>query len=124
MLGHTYPLRVKEMIIAVSCVTRNTQSPRKMGRPRKERRPASNVSMTTLIHKIIPEILTLFPTDLTYIHYWTYSPTSQYRDKNAFSFISNHLTMLVSQQPATTLRQATDMAHAVVPVAQHKINAA
>ena len=81
-------------------------------------------TMTTLIHKIVPEILTLFPTDLKYIHYWTYSPTSQYRDKNAFSFISNHRTMLVSQQPATTLRQATDMAHAVVPVAQHKINAA
>lgn len=37
------------MIIIVSCVTRNTQRPRKMGRPWKGRRPASKVSSVMFI---------------------------------------------------------------------------
>lgn len=44
----------------------------------------------TFLRKLVPEIRPLLPTGLTFIHYWTDSPTSQYRNKNIFSLVSNH----------------------------------
>jgi len=43
ILAHIYPSRVREIIINVLCVRRNTQRPRKLGKPSKGTRPATNV---------------------------------------------------------------------------------
>ena len=43
MLARTYPSRVWEMIIDVLSVRRNTPRPRKLGKPSKGTRPATNV---------------------------------------------------------------------------------
>ena len=47
------------------------------------------ISVYTILSKLIPELKTLVP-NLKQIHYLTDSPTSQYRNKTIFRFISTH----------------------------------
>jgi len=47
-------------------------------------------TVITFVHTLVPMIQDLLPVPLTYIHFWTDSPTSQYRNKTIFSFISSH----------------------------------
>ena len=42
-----------------------------------------------LLQSLVPQLIQLIP-ELEYIHYWTDSPTSQYRNKTIFKIISCH----------------------------------
>ena len=42
-----------------------------------------------IIHKIIVEVKSLCPA-AKFIHYWTDSPTSQYRNKTMFDMVARH----------------------------------
>ena len=42
-----------------------------------------------ILKKLIPEIKIIIP-DLKMVHYWTDSPTSQYRNKSIFNIVCNH----------------------------------
>jgi hypothetical protein len=41
------------------------------------------------IDKLIPELKLLSP-ELSFIHYWTDGPTSQYRNRQCFFIVANH----------------------------------
>ena len=49
----------------------------------------NSATVLVFIDKIIPEVKLLMPT-VSVIHYWTDSPTSQYRNKYIFQLIANH----------------------------------
>ena len=49
----------------------------------------NSATVPVFIDKIIPEVKLLMPT-VSVIHYWTDSPTSQYRNKYIFQLIANH----------------------------------
>jgi hypothetical protein len=42
-----------------------------------------------IIDKLIPELKLLSP-ELSFIHYWTDGPTSQYRNRQCFFTVANH----------------------------------
>ena len=42
-----------------------------------------------LLRSLVPQVNSLIP-ELAYIHYWTDSPTSQYRNKTIFKIVSCH----------------------------------
>ena len=46
--------------------------------------------MLTVLQDLIPEVQSTLPTPLKYVHYWTDSPTSQYRNKSIFSVVAAH----------------------------------
>ena len=48
------------------------------------------VLVYTFIKELISHIRNTFEKDITYIHYWTDSPTSQYHNKATFNIISLH----------------------------------
>ncbi len=49
----------------------------------------NSASVLTIIDQLIPEIKLIQP-DTTEVHYWTDSPTSQYRNKAIFHAVANH----------------------------------
>ena len=49
-------------------------------------------TVITCLKQIIPEIKSLDP-DMATVHYWTDSPSSQYRNKSIFNLIANHESM-------------------------------
>ena len=49
----------------------------------------SSTPVLTIIDKLIPEVKLLHP-NTTCIHFWTDSPTSQYRNKVIFNMVANH----------------------------------
>ena len=52
--------------------------------------PGHNASTVyAILKKLIPEIKIIIP-DLKMVHYWTDSPTSQYRNKSIFNIVCNH----------------------------------
>ena len=56
--------------------------------------PAHNASTVfTILKKFVPEIKKIVP-NLDMVHYWTDSPTSQYRNKSIFSIVCNHRNWL------------------------------
>lgn len=49
--------------------------------------------MYAILKDIVKKVKEIVP-NLTYIHYWTDSPSSQYRNKMAFYIISGHTNLL------------------------------
>ena len=56
--------------------------------------PAHNASTVfAILRKLVPEIKKIVP-NLDMVHYWTDSPTSQYRNKSIFSIVCDHRNWL------------------------------
>ena len=74
-------------------------------------KPGHNASTVyAILKKLIPEIKITIP-DLKMVHYWTDSPTSQYRNKSILNIVCNHEKWLEREQlPGIVLRRDTEKA--------------
>ena len=65
-----------------------------------------------ILKKLIPEIKIIIP-DLKMVHYWTDSPTSQYRNKSIFNIVCNHEKWLEGGAAAWNYVEARDTENAL-----------
>ena len=78
----------------------------------------NSAAVLTFLDAMMPDMKSLV-TDLSTVHYWTDSPTSQYRNKSMFDFVANHKS-IVQLRYGITLRQ--DMGRGPVTVLGVQLN--
>ncbi|KAI8479207.1 hypothetical protein Bbelb_430710 [Branchiostoma belcheri] len=73
----------------------------------------NSATVFAILKRVVPEVKEKHP-DVKFLHYWTDSPSSQYRNKTIFSILSDHESFLECLRAGTTSKLGTAKVHAMV----------